>query len=403
MLRIPSNLFEVNSSALRGATLKRAASGCHIKKHTKECYCYKATKRLRTQCKQYDETVVGRRTSNRTEVESVFKTKMQRPLLLIHGGAGDIGDSRVPGKLKGIKESLRAGWEKLSPSDGCPGSAMDAVEAAVRSMELDESFNAGYGACLNTDGEVELEASLMEGSELRAGCITLLRDVMHPITVARRLMETKRHSFLGGQNALELALKTGSERLPPGALVTASAQKALQEFLEQEAQGKDTTYARTELDQAPTDPNGDTVGAVAIDLDGLIVAGTSTGGITGKWPGRIGDTPLLGCGTYVENSVGGISTTGHGESIMRYNLAQRILTAIQHQNLTAQAAAEQECQQMTDRVGGTGGAIVIDHKGNVGISFTSRRMAWGYVRDGIIYYGIEHDQVLQEPLEPSQN
>lgn len=401
LLRIPGNWFEDNSSTLRGFTRKRAASGCVITKQRKEC-C-KATKRLHAAQRKQNETIVGRRTPIRTEVQSVVSGKMQRPLLLIHGGAGDIGDSRVAGKLNGIKESLRAGWEKLMPSDGCTGSAMDAVEAAVRCMELDEAFNAGYGACLNTDGEVEMDASLMEGRELRAGCVTMLRDVMHPITVARRLMEKKRHVFLGGQSALDLALSTGSERLPPGALVTESAQQALQEFMQQEAQGMDTTFARTELDQARTDPNGETVGAVAIDVDGLIVAGTSTGGITGKWPGRIGDTPLLGSGTYAENSVGGISTTGHGETIMRYNLAQRIMAVIQRQHQSAQEAADQEVQQMTKRLGGTGGAIVIDHKGDVGISFTSRRMAWGYVRDGIIYYGIDHDQVLQEPLVETQN
>lgn len=324
---------------------------------------------------------------------------MPRPILLIHGGAGDITDARVEGKFKGIKDALRAAWKHLEPGGAeTSSSALNAVEAAVRSMELDESFNAGYGSCLNTAGAVEMEASLMEGREMRAGCVTLLTDVMHPITVARRLMEKRRHVFLGGQAAQELALSTGSEKLPAGALVTDSARQALREFLEQEAKGLDTTFARTELDDARTDPKGDTVGAVAMDASGLIVVGTSTGGITGKWPGRIGDTPLLGCGTYADNTVGGVSTTGHGETIMRYNLAQRILGAIQHQGLSAQAAAERECQKMTERIGGTGGAIVIDHKGEVGISWTSRRMAWGYVRDGIIHYGINHNEVFQEPL-----
>ncbi|KAH8387598.1 hypothetical protein KR093_008081 [Drosophila rubida] len=328
---------------------------------------------------------------------------MPRPVLLIHGGAGDITDARIAGKFKGIKEALRAAWQHLDgygDADAGSDSALDAVEAAVRSMELDEAFNAGYGACLNTDQEVEMEASLMEGRHLRAGCVTLLRDVMHPITVARRLMEKQRHVFIGGPPAQQLALSTGSERLPPGALITESARQALREFEQQQAAGKDTTFARTELDAAQnrTDPNGDTVGAVAMDRHGHIVVGTSTGGITGKWPGRIGDTPLLGCGTYADDSVGGCSTTGHGETIMRYNLAQRILAAIQHKGLSAQAAAEQECQLMTQRIGGTGGAIVVDHNGELGISFTSSRMAWGYVKDGIIHYGIEHNELLQEPF-----
>nr|CAQ53377.1 CG7860-PA [Drosophila melanogaster] len=328
---------------------------------------------------------------------------MPRPVLLIHGGAGDISDSRIAGKFAGIKQALRSAWGLLSPDNGSGGgSALDAVEAAVRSMELDENFNAGYGSCLNTSGQVELEASLMEGRDLRAGCITLLRDVMHPITVARRLMEKQRHTFLGGAAAQELALATGSERLQPGALVTEGARLTLKEFEDQVAQGKDPFFARTELtDDKPvpkTDPSGETVGAVAMDASGQIVVGTSTGGITGKWPGRIGDTPILGSGTYADNCRGGVSTTGHGETLMRYNLAQRILAAMEYQGLSAQAAADKECREMTKRLGGTGGAIVVGHSGDLGISFTSHRMAWGYVQDGTIFYGIEGQVVHQEPF-----
>ncbi|XP_023174529.2 probable isoaspartyl peptidase/L-asparaginase CG7860 [Drosophila hydei] len=324
---------------------------------------------------------------------------MPQPVILIHGGAGDISDDLVEGKFLGIKAALRAAWEHLEPANGkSSGSALDAVEAAVRSMEQNAAFNAGYGSSLNTAGCVEMDASLMEGREMRAGCVTLLTDVMHPITVARRLMEKRRHVFLGGQAAQELALSTGSEKLPAGALVTESAREALREYLEQEAQGLENNFASSRMDDVRTDQRGDTVGAVAMDANGLIVAGTSTGGITGKWPGRIGDTPLLGCGNYADNTVGGVSCTGQGETIMRYNLAQRILGAIQQQGLTAQAASEQECKRMTERIGGTGGAIIIDHKGDMGISWSTPRMAWGYVRDGIIHYGINHNEVFQEPL-----
>ncbi|KAH8341672.1 hypothetical protein KR074_003895 [Drosophila pseudoananassae] len=330
---------------------------------------------------------------------------MPRPMLLIHGGAGDISDSRIAGKFQGIKQALRCAWRLLNPENGSTGCALDAVEAAVRSMELDENFNAGYGSCLNTKGEVEMEASLMEGKDLRAGCITLLRDVMHPITVSRRLIEKKRHTFLGGEAALELALATGSEKLPPNALVTEGARFTLQQFQEQVAQGKDPFFARTELaeEKTPnsgpkTDPSGETVGAVAINSEGHIVVGTSTGGITGKWPGRIGDTPILGSGTYADNMRGGVSTTGHGETIMRYNLAQRILAAMDCKGLSPQAAADQECREMTRRLGGTGGAIVVAPSGDIGISFTSRRMAWGYVKNDTIFYGIEGQVVHQEPF-----
>ncbi|XP_017050919.1 probable isoaspartyl peptidase/L-asparaginase CG7860 [Drosophila ficusphila] len=328
---------------------------------------------------------------------------MPRPVLLIHGGAGDISDSRVAGKFAGIKQALRSAWHKLNPEDGSPGSALDAVEEAVRSMELDENFNAGYGSCLNTSGEVEMEASLMEGRHLGAGCVTLLRDVMHPITAARQLMEKQRHTFIGGAAAQELALAGGQRLLPPGALITEGARFTLKEFQDQVAQGKDPFFARTELaedkvKEPKTDPSGETVGAVAIDAEGHIVVATSTGGITGKWPGRIGDTPILGSGTYADDFRGGVSTTGHGETIMRYNLAQRILAAMEHLGLSAQAAADKECKEMTRRLGGTGGAIVVGKSGDLGISFTSHRMAWGYVQDGTIFYGIEGQVVHQEPF-----
>ncbi|XP_030380904.1 probable isoaspartyl peptidase/L-asparaginase GA20639 [Scaptodrosophila lebanonensis] len=324
---------------------------------------------------------------------------MPRPVLLIHGGAGDITDARVPGKFNGIKEALRRAWPRLQAGQSVEGSAADAVEWAIQSMELNECFNAGHGSCLNTAGDVEMEASFMEGQDLRAGCITLLRDILHPISVARKLMEKKRHVFIGGLAAQEFALGAGFEKLAAGTLVTESAQQGLLEFKRQQLQGKDVTYARTELDQLRTDPSGETVGAVAMDELGNIVVGTSTGGITGKWPGRIGDTPLLGCGTYADNTVGGVSTTGHGETIMRYNLAQRILSAIKHQGLSAQAAAEQECKLMTQRLGGTGGAIVVDYNGEIGVSFSSRRMAWGYIQNGTIFYGIDQNVVLTESFD----
>jgi len=193
-------------------------------------------------------------------------------------------------------------------------------------------------------------------------------------------------------------------RTPPGALVTEGARYTLKEFQQQVAEGKDPFYARTEMaddkgtPKPTTDPSGETVGAVAMDATGQIVVGTSTGGITGKWPGRIGDTPILGSGTYADNYRGGVSTTGHGETLMRYNLAQRILAAMEYKELSAQEAADKECREMTKRLGGTGGAIVVGHSGDLGISFTSRRMAWGYVQNGTIFYGIEGQVVHQEPF-----
>ncbi|KAI8118238.1 putative isoaspartyl peptidase/L-asparaginase [Lucilia cuprina] len=317
------------------------------------------------------------------------------PILLIHGGAGNITDARVPGKLDGMKKALRSAKDYLWPSNGGEANVLDAVEAAVRAMETDPNFNAGYGACLNREQMAEVEASIMEGKELKAGCVTLLHDILHPISVARRVMEKTNHTFLGGSFAERFAKQEGFQQLQQGSLITTDARLALNEFNDLRAKGIDTTYARTELD-APGEPG--TVGAVAIDSKGNIAVATSTGGITGKLPGRIGDTPLLGCGTYADNTLGGVSTTGHGETIMRFNLAQKILSKIQYEKKSAQEATEEACNEMTERLVGTGGAITIDAKGEIGIYWTSKRMAWAYTKGKDIVFGINHNEKFVEQL-----
>ncbi|XP_055912157.1 probable isoaspartyl peptidase/L-asparaginase GA20639 [Eupeodes corollae] len=317
-----------------------------------------------------------------------------QPILIVQGGAGDITDSRVPGKLTGIKNSIRIGIKILENG----GSALDAVEQAVRSMELDENFNTGYGACLNTDGVAEVEASIMEGKNLKAGCVTLLHDIMHPISVARKVMEKTNHTFIGGEQAMNFARSQNFEVLPQGSLVTENAKLALEEFKESQAKGLDTIFSPTELDKKSVGELGETVGAVAIDVNGNIAVATSTGGITGKIPGRIGDTPILGCGTYADNEIGGVSTTGHGETIMRYNLAQRILQGIALKGVSSQKATEDTIKEMTQRLIGTAGAITIDKKGDVGIYFSSKRMAWAYTQGNQLIYGINPGEILKEDL-----
>lgn len=136
------------------------------------------------------------------------------PILLIHGGAGNISDARVPGKIEGMKCALRSAIDYLVPKEeGKVGNALDAVEAAVKMMEINDNFNAGYGSVLNLDGYTEVEASIMDGANLKAGCVTLLRDIMHPVSVARRVMEQTNHTFLGGEAAQKFAIKQGFEQL----------------------------------------------------------------------------------------------------------------------------------------------------------------------------------------------
>ncbi|KAL5277588.1 hypothetical protein ACFFRR_002672 [Megaselia abdita] len=304
-----------------------------------------------------------------------------KPIIIVHGGAGEITDARVPGKHAGVKVSVKIGYEILKNG----GSALSAVEMAVNSMEKDENFNAGYGSCLNTNGDVEMEASIMNGKTLRGGCCTLIHDIMHPISVARKVMEKTNHNFIGGESAMKFASEQGFEILPKGSLVTGDAKRALEQFLLSQQRGDNNEFSRTELDKH--EPG--TVGAVAIDKNGNIAVATSTGGISGKIPGRIGDTPILGCGTYADNEVGGVSTTGHGETIMRYNLAQRILSEMRYRGASAQEATAVQTEAMTKRLIGTGGAITLGKNGEIGIHHTSKRMSWAYISEpNELHFGI---------------
>lgn len=215
------------------------------------------------------------------------------PMILVHGGAGDIPDSRDEGKFLGCKLSARVGYKKLLET----GSVLLAVEEAVKVLELDPNFNAGFGSILDLNGDVVMEASIMDGRNLSAGCCTLVTDINHPISLARLVKDNTLHTFLGGENAMKFAREQGIEILPPGVLITDNAKEALAEFKKALEQGEDVNNAKTEIG----DRDGGTVGAIAIDADGNVAAATSTGGITGKAPGRIGDTPIIGAGTYADN------------------------------------------------------------------------------------------------------
>lgn len=183
-------------------------------------------------------------------------------------------------------------------------------------------------------------------------------------------------------------------------LITEDARRSLEKFVQNKEQGLNRSFANTELDKYTDEKNvpTGTVGAVAIDSKGNIAVATSTGGINGKMAGRIGDTPILGCGTYADNKTGGVSSTGHGETIMRFNLAQQILSKIRYQKLSAQQATEEACREMTERLTGTGGAITIDAQGDLGIFWTSKRMAWAYTKGGELVYGVDHGKEMREPL-----
>ncbi|XP_066151637.1 probable isoaspartyl peptidase/L-asparaginase CG7860 isoform X2 [Euwallacea fornicatus] len=302
------------------------------------------------------------------------------PIILVHGGAGDIPDSRVQAKIDGNRKSVDAGYQVLRAG----GSALDAVEAAVKVMENDEAFNAGYGSVLNLDGEVEMDASVMIGADLRAGGVTVVKDIKNPISLARLVMEKTPHVLLAGAGANKFAKEQGVPRLPPGSLVSPYAKQALEEFKKH----KDN---RTEIGEKNPGEVG-TVGAVAIDRKGNLAAATSTGGINGKMVGRSSDTSLIGAGTYADDNIGAVSTTGHGESIAKFCLAHAIIKAMEYRNKTAHEATNEVMESMTSRLNNFAGAITISKSGEIGVGFTSQRMAWAYRKGNEIHYGIEKGQ-----------
>ncbi len=282
--------------------------------------------------------------------------------LLVHGGAGALApDDRAEDCVKGCLAAARAGHAVLRQG----GSAVDAVEAAVVVLEDDPLFNAGYGACLNADGEVELDASVMSGESLGAGGVAVVKGIKNPIRLARAVMERTPHLLLAAEGAHRFAEESGIARCAPSSLITERARER---------------HAR-EL-QKQWHPKGGTVGAVALDARGHVAAATSTGGTSGKRPGRVGDSPVIGAGTYADDAAGAASATGHGESILRATLTRFTVDALRA-GAAPQAAAEAAMTEL-HRVKGSGGLILVDRTGRLAFAFNTARMARAWISaDGV--------------------
>lgn len=294
---------------------------------------------------------------------------MVNPVIVVHGGAWDIPDEQVDENIKGVEKAVRAGWKILKEG----GSALDAVVAAVNSMEANPIFDAGIGSVLTTDGTVEMDALIMDGDNLNAGAVAGLKDVRYPIRLARLVMEKTPHVLMIGEGANRLADEFKVERITQEQLVTDDARKGLEEWLKKQEFGG--TFGH------------ETVGAVALDSEGNLAAATSTGGVTGKRVGRVGDVPIIGSGGYADNRVGAVSTTGHGESILKVNLAKLVLSYMDA-GMDVQVAAEKALGYMAIRVDGNGGLIAIDKDGNIGHSFTTKRMVWASIKEDELESGI---------------
>jgi L-asparaginase / beta-aspartyl-peptidase len=258
------------------------------------------------------------------------------PALIVHGGAGADPGGREDLR-GGMREAVAAGWRALAEG----GTALDAVEAAVRSLEDHPRFNAGRGSVLTAAGTVETDASIMEGDRLRNGAVGAVSGVRNPVTLARRILEAGRHSFFVGPGALARAEALGVPLCDPAELVTEPQRRRLAAL------------------------QAGTVGAVALDRFGTIAAATSTGGTPGKLPGRVGDSALIGCGTYAESTLGGVSCTGDGEAIIRVTLARRALEILKSVG-DPEHACEVALSALVEEGRGQGGLILVDWRGRMG-------------------------------------
>jgi beta-aspartyl-peptidase (threonine type) len=288
--------------------------------------------------------------------------------MIVHGGAWDIPDDAVAGHHDGVQNALKAAWGVLQ--DG--GTAVDAVERAIIVMEDDETFDAGRGSFINAIGDVELDASIMNGLNLRAGAVAAVQNIKNPISLARTIMEQSDHVLLVGMGAVRFAREHKVKTCRQDDLITA---RELERW--REAQSKRETSPKNPFRRKKS--AGDTVGALAMDSFGNVAAGTSTGGTPNKYPGRVGDSPLIGCGTYADNEVGGVSTTGWGESMIKVVMAKTVLDFIDRNGGDAEKAVQDGLKILVRKAEGYGGIIALSNAGKIGIAYNTPRMARGYM------------------------
>lgn len=297
---------------------------------------------------------------------------MQKPVIVVHGGAGVWQSERIGAGIEGVKEAAKVGFEILKRN----GSALDAVEAAVMQMEDDAVFNAGLGSALTIDKQIEMEASIMDGKTLNAGAVGLLRDIKNPIHLARLVMENTDHVFIVGHGAEKLANIFGLERRNP---LTEYRVQAWRKEKEKLAKIRRLSKLHKLITSYPRLLESETVGAVALDKNNDVAAATSTGGFTLKFPGRIGDSPLIGCGTYADNECGACSATGIGEVAIKLVLAKTTCESMRNGN-SAQEAVEKSITLTNLKMNSLEmGLIAVDASGRIGAAHNSPNLCWAYM------------------------
>jgi beta-aspartyl-peptidase (threonine type) len=305
---------------------------------------------------------------------AVYATEASRIAIVVHGGAGvinraDMTPEREALYRSGLEAARDAGYSVLERG----GSSLDAVTAAVRTLEDDPLFNAGKGAVLNRLGIAELDSSIMDGKTLRAGAIAGVQHIKNPIDLARAVMEKSPHVLIAGTGAEEFALEQGFTLVPNSYFRTPARVKALKKA-QQEEEGAAESKPSASAVLGPVDDAKGTVGAVALDANGNLAAATSTGGMTNKYPGRIGDSPLIGAGTYANDASCAVSATGDGEFFIRSVVAHDICALVEYKRLSLEAAAREVIHVKIEGLHATGGVIALDAAGNIVMDFNSPGM-----------------------------
>jgi beta-aspartyl-peptidase (threonine type) len=302
-----------------------------------------------------------------------------RPSLIVHGGATTFPRDSFSACQEGCRHALEAGWAILSRG----GPAIDAVEAAIVALEDDPVFNSAYGANLNLDGYAELDAIVMDGRTLKAGAVAAVRRIRNPICLARRVLESSPHMMLVASGAEQFAVEQGMALCDPQELITVRAREVWKRCrANPPAMGGPGGAA---LGPAAPEHATGTVGAVAVDRDGGVVAGTSTGGTICKHAGRVGDSPLVGCGTYADAEAGGVSCTGWGEAIMKITMAKTATDLLRQPPPDGNTesfpftVAREAIRLLGSRTGGNGGLILLDRLGRPGFAFSTPQMPHGYI------------------------
>lgn len=299
------------------------------------------------------------------------------PVLLVHGGAWAIPDDAVDPHLRGVRAAADAGWHALQKG----GSALDAVEEAVAIMEDDETFDAGRGSFLNSDGRVQLDAFMMDGATLRAGAVGCVERIKNPVRAARRILEDSPHVYFVGEGAERFAEQHGIRLCENDDMVIEREVRRLQQAREQ-------AYLEAPGEFCGPSTSHDTVGAVALDVHGNIAAATSTGGTLNKTPGRVGDSSLIGCGGYADNESAAVSTTGWGEPMMKLVFAKHAADRV-GQGLSPEQVAPEAIAYLDKRLSGRSGLIILDRQGRVGIAHNTPRMAWALIKNGQPIAGVK--------------